>query len=68
MSGNSIDFDNKKKIKIRDFYKDKNKKTSNMDGIDVDKVLVSKKHYMVKIIHLNTLLYIMIMILLGLYL
>ena len=54
MNGNSINFDIKK-IKIRDFYKDKNKKASNIDGIDVDKVLVS-------------LLDIAIMILLGDYL
>ena len=42
MSGNSINFDNKK-IKISHFYKDKNKKIFNIDGIDVDKILVSKK-------------------------
>ena len=42
MSGNSINFNNKK-IKISDFYKDKNKKIFNIDGIDVDKILVSKK-------------------------
>ena len=40
MSGNNINFDNKK-IKISDFYK--NKKIFNIDGIDVDKILVSKK-------------------------
>ena len=42
ISGNSINFDNKK-IKISDFYKDKSKKLFNIDGIDVDKILVSKK-------------------------
>ena len=42
MSGNSINFKNKK-IKISDFYKDKNKKIFNIDGIDVDKILASKK-------------------------
>ena len=40
MSGNNINFGNKK-IKISDFYK--NKKIFNIDGIDVDKILVSKK-------------------------
>ena len=44
MSGNSINFDNKKtKNKISDFYKNKNKKIFNIDGIDVNKILVSKK-------------------------
>ena len=42
MSRNSINFNNKK-IKISHFYKDKNKKIFNIDGIDVDKILVSKK-------------------------
>ena len=42
MSGNSINFNNKK-IKISDFYKDKNKKIFHIDGIDVDKILASKK-------------------------
>ena len=42
MSGNSINFDNKK-IKISDFYKNKNKKIFNIDYIDVNKILVSKK-------------------------
>ena len=41
MSGNSINFDYKK-IKISDFYKDKNKKIFNIDDIGVDKILVSK--------------------------
>ena len=40
MSGNSIDFNNKK-IKISDFYKDENKNKINTDGINVDKILVS---------------------------
>ena len=30
-------------MKISDFYKDKSKKLFNIDGIDVDKILVSKK-------------------------
>ena len=42
MSGNSINFDDKK-IKINDFYKDKNKKIFNIDDIDVNKILISKK-------------------------
>ena len=42
MSGNSINFDNKK-IKISDFYKNKNKKIFNIDYIDVNKIIVSKK-------------------------
>ena len=42
MSGNSINFEDKK-IKISDFYKNKNKKIFNIDGIDVNKILVSKK-------------------------
>ena len=64
MSRNSINFNNNK-IKISGFYKDKNKKIFNIDGIDVDKILVSKKYHMVIIIDLNTLLDIMIMILLD---
>ena len=42
MSGNSINFNNKK-IKIIDFYRNKNKKIFNEDGFDVHKILVSKK-------------------------
>ena len=42
MSGNSINFDNKK-IKRSDFYKNKKKKIFNIDDIDVNKILVSKK-------------------------
>ena len=41
MSGNNINF-NDKRIKISDFYKDKNKKIFNIDDIGVDKILVSK--------------------------
>ena len=41
MSGNSINFDNNK-IKKSDFY-NKNKKIFNIDDIDVNKILVSKK-------------------------
>ena len=41
MSENSINFDNNK-IKKSDFY-NKNKKIFNINGIDVNKILVSKK-------------------------
>ena len=41
MNGNSINFDNKN-IKKSDFY-NKNKKIFNIDDIDVNKILVSKK-------------------------
>ena len=41
MSGNSINFDDKK-IKKSDFY-NKNKKIFNIDDIDVNKILVSEK-------------------------
>ena len=54
MNGKSINFDNKN-IKKSDFY-NKNKKIFNIDNIDVNKILVSKKNNMVNIIHLNTLL------------
>ena len=65
MNGNNINFDNKN-IKKSDFY-NKNKKIFNIDDIDVNKILVSKKNNMVNIIHLNTLLGIMIMVLLDHY-
>ena len=42
MRENGINFDDKK-IKISNFYKNKNKKIFNIDGIDVNKILVSKK-------------------------
>ena len=41
MNGNNINFDNKN-IKKSDFY-NKNKKIFNIDDIDVNKILVSKK-------------------------
>ena len=41
MSGKNVNFDNKD-IKKRDFYS-KNKKIFNIDDIDVNKILVSKK-------------------------
>ena len=37
MSGNSTNFNNKK-IKISDFYKNKNTKIFNIDEIDVNKI------------------------------
>ena len=40
MSGKNINFDNKK-IKKTEFYK--NKKIFNIDDIDINKILVSKK-------------------------
>ena len=42
MCGNIINFDNKK-IKKSDFYNNKNKKIFNIDDINVNKILVSKK-------------------------
>ena len=41
MSGNSINF-NDKKIGKNDFCKNKNKKIFNVDDINVSKILVSK--------------------------
>ena len=41
MSGNSINLDDKKKIKKSDFYK--NIEPFHIDDIDVNKILVSKK-------------------------
>ena len=57
----NINFDNKN-VKKSNFY-NKNKKIFNIDDIDVNKILVSKKNNMANIIHLNTLLGIMIMLL-----
>ena len=42
MSPNSINFDDKK-VKKSDFYNNKNKKIFNIDDINVNKILVSKK-------------------------
>ena len=64
MSGKNINFDDKK-IKRNEFYK--NKKVTWIADIDVNKILVSKKENMVRKIHLNTLLDIMIMMLLDHY-
>ena len=64
MSGKNINFNN---IKIRKSTFYKNKKINNIEDIDVNNILVSKKEpYVIKIC-LNTLLDIMIMILLGHY-
>ena len=60
MSGNNINFDNKK-IKKSDFYNNTNKKIFNINNIDVDKILVSKKEKYGKYNSLNTLLGIIIM-------
>ena len=57
MSGKSINFDDKR-IEKSYFYK-KNKNMFNIDDIDFNKILVSKKepkNHMSKIMDLNTLL------------
>ena len=66
MSGNKMNFNDKKKIKKVTFTKE-NKKIFNIDDIDVNEILVSKKNHMAKILHLYTLLDIMIMMLLDHY-
>ena len=53
MSGKNVNF-GEKKIKKSDFYK--NKKVTNIDGIDANKILVSKEEPYGTKIHLNTLL------------
>ena len=64
MSGKNINF-NDKKIKKSIFYK--NKAINNIEDIDVNNIIVSKKEpYGIKT-HLNTLLDIMIMMLLDRY-
>ena len=65
MSTSSINFDNKN-VKKSDSY-NKNKTIFNISDIDINKILVSKKKHMVSIIHLNTLLGVMIMMLLDRY-
>ena len=64
MSGKKENFGDKK-IKKSDFYK--NKKVTNIDDIDANKILVSKEEPYGKKIHLNTLLDTMIMMLLDHY-
>ena len=61
----NINFDDEK-IKKSEFYQ---KKAFQIDDVDVNKILVSKKELfgIVQRIHLNTLLDIMIMILLDHY-
>ena len=57
----------RKKNKKSDFYNNNNKKIFNLYGIDVNQISVSKKENVVNIIHLNTLLGMMIMMLLDHY-
>ena len=61
MKRNNINFDNKN-IKKSEFH-NKDIKIFNIDDIDVNNLLVSKKEQYGNIIRLNTLLGIMIMIL-----
>ena len=61
MNRNNINFDNKN-IKKSEFH-NKDIKIFNIDDIDVNNLLVSKKEQYGNIIRLNTLLGIMIMIL-----
>ena len=65
MIGKNINFDDEK-IKKSEFYQ---KKAFQIDDVDVNKILVSKKELfgIVQRMHLNTLLDIMIMILLDHY-
>ena len=65
MNGNSINFSYKNMGKS-DIY-NQNKKIFNIDDTDVKKIIALKKNNMVNIIHLNTLLGIMIMMLLDPY-
>ena len=58
MSTKNINFDYKKNQKS-EFYK--NKKAFQIDYVDANKILVSKKKHMVQIMLLNTLQDIMIM-------
>ena len=64
MSGKSIHLEGKK-INKSNFYK--NKKLFQTEDIDINKILVSKKNHMAQKIHLNVLLYIMMMMSLDLY-
>ena len=65
MSGKIVNF-NDKKIKKCYFYK--NKKVFQIDNINVNNILVSKKETYGTRIHFNTLLDILIMMLLDHYL
>ena len=53
MSTKNINFDYKKKNQKSEFYK--NKKAFQIDYVDANKILVSKKKHMVQIMLLNTL-------------
>ena len=64
MSGKSINLDDKK-INKSNFYK--NKKPFNLNDIDVNKILISKKESYCTKIYLNTSLDIMMMMLLDHY-
>ena len=64
VSGKNINF-NDKKIKKSAFYK--NKTINNIEDINFNNILVSKRSHMVIKTHLNTLLDIMIMMLLDRY-
>ena len=62
MSGKNINFDDKK-IKRSSFYK--KKKINNIEEIDVNNILVSKKSHTVQKVFTNTLSDTMIMIILD---
>ena len=64
MSGKSINFDDKK-ISKSNFYK--NKKLFDLNHINVNKILVSKKEYYGTKSHLNPSLDIMVVMLLDHY-
>ena len=64
MGGKNLNFDDKK-INKSNFYR--NKKLFNIDDIDANKILVSKKEPYHKKVDLNTLLGIMIMMALDHY-
>ena len=51
MNGKNKNF-NFKKVKKNDFYKKKHKKMFNIDDIDVNKILVSKKEQYGKFIYI----------------
>ena len=59
MNTKNINFDNKK-ISKNDFYKNK---LFQIDDIDINKILVSKKESLAQRMHLNTLLDITMMLL-----
>ena len=65
MSGKNINFGDKE-INKSNFYE--NKKLFKIEDIDINKILASKKNYMVGKIHLNISLDIMMMISLDHYL